>query len=286
MGIAGLPASFARLGCHCGCDSARLAPAPRSGSYGHARSLAMTRSTVNDAEIAKFTAMAEQWWDPKGKFKPLHKFNPVRMRYIRDNLCRQFGRDTNAIRPFEGLSILDVGCGGGLLCEPLTRLGADVTGIDAAERNIAIARIHAEQSGLEIDYRATTSEAMVAAAERFDVVLNMEVVEHVDDVPLYMKSCADLVAPGGVMFTATLNRTARSWALAVIGAEYVLRWLPRGTHDWNKFLTPEEIGAQLKHNGLTIIDQTGVVFHPLADEWRLSSDMAINYMVLAERPTL
>ena len=246
----------------------------------------MTRSTVNDAEIAKFTAMAEQWWDPKGKFKPLHKFNPVRMRYIRDNLCRQFGRDTNAIRPFEGLSILDVGCGGGLLCEPLTRLGADVTGIDAAERNIAIARIHAEQSGLEIDYRATTSEAMVAAAERFDVVLNMEVVEHVDDVPLYMKSCADLVAPGGVMFTATLNRTARSWALAVIGAEYVLRWLPRGTHDWNKFLTPEEIGAQLKHNGLTIIDQTGVVFHPLADEWRLSSDMAINYMVLAERPTL
>lgn len=241
------------------------------------------QTTVNDAEVAKFTAMAEEWWDPKGKFKPLHKFNPVRLAYIREHLIRHFGRDASAIRPFEGLAILDVGCGGGLLCEPLTRLGAKLVGIDAAERNIAIARIHAEQSGLDIDYRATTSEALAAAGERFDVVLNMEVVEHVDDVPFYMKSCADLVAPGGLMFTATLNRTARSWALAVIGAEYVLRWLPRGTHDWNKFLTPEEIGAQLQRNGLTVADQSGVVFHPLADEWRLSEDMGINYMVLAER---
>ena len=241
------------------------------------------QTTVNDAEVAKFTAMAEEWWDPKGKFKPLHKFNPVRLAYIREHLIRHFDRDASAIRPFEGLAILDVGCGGGLLCEPLTRLGAKLVGIDAAERNIAIARIHAEQSGLDIDYRATTSEALAAAGERFDVVLNMEVVEHVDDVPFYMKSCADLVAPGGLMFTATLNRTARSWALAVIGAEYVLRWLPRGTHDWNKFLTPEEIGAQLQRNGLTVADQSGVVFHPLADEWRLSEDMGINYMVLAER---
>ncbi len=244
----------------------------------------MTGTTVNDAEIAKFVAMAEEWWDPKGKFKPLHKFNPVRLSYIRDNLCAHFGRDSNSIRPFEGLHILDVGCGGGLLCEPLTRLGARVVGVDAAERNIAIARVHAEQAGLDIDYRVTTSEALVAAGESFDVVLNMEVVEHVEDVPLYMKSCADLVAPGGVMFTATLNRTARSWALAVIGAEYILRWLPRGTHDWNKFLTPEEITAQLKRNGLKVTDQTGVVFHPLADEWRMSSDMGINYMVLAQRP--
>ncbi len=244
----------------------------------------MTGTTINDAEIAKFVAMAEEWWDPKGTFKPLHKFNPVRLTYIRDNLCAHFGRDPNSIRPFEGLRILDVGCGGGLLCEPLTRLGAMVVGVDAAERNIAIARVHAEQSGLDIDYRATTSEALVAEGESFDVVLNMEVVEHVEDVPLYMKSCADLVAPGGVMFTATLNRTARSWALAVIGAEYILRWLPRGTHDWNKFLTPEEITAQLKRNGLTVTDQTGVVFHPLADEWRMSADMGINYMVLAERP--
>lgn len=245
----------------------------------------MTETTVNDAEIAKFTAMAEQWWDPKGKFKPLHKFNPVRLAYIRDNLVRHFGRDATSIRPFESLRILDVGCGGGLLCEPLTRLGATVTGIDAAERNIAIARIHAEQSGLEIDYRATTSEALVTAGESFDVVLNMEVVEHVDNVPLYMKSCADLVAPGGLMFTATLNRTARSMAFAVIGAEYVLRWLPRGTHDWNKFLTPEEIKAQIRRNNLRVTGETGVVFHPLADEWKLSSDMGINYMVLAERQT-
>lgn len=244
----------------------------------------MTQTTVNDAEIAKFVAMAEEWWDPTGKFKPLHKFNPVRLRYIREHLLSHFGRDGAALRPFEGLRILDVGCGGGLLCEPLTRLGATVTGIDAAERNIVIARIHAEKSGLDIDYRATTSETLVEAGETFDVVLNMEVVEHVDNVPLYMKSCADLVAPGGLMFTATLNRTARALALAVIGAEYVLRWLPRGTHDWKKFLTPEEISAQLRRNGLSITDQTGIVFHPIADEWRLSPDMAINYIVLASRP--
>lgn len=243
----------------------------------------MTNTTVNDAEIAKFTAMAEEWWDPTGKFKPLHKFNPVRLAYIRDNLIRHFGRDPSSIRPFEGIRILDVGCGGGLLCEPLTRLGASVTGVDAAERNIAIAKIHAEQSGLDIDYRATTSEALVAAGESYDVVLNMEVVEHVDNVPLYMKSCADLVAPGGLTFTATLNRTARALALAVIGAEYVLRWLPRGTHDWNKFLTPEEIMAELRRNGLTVTDQSGVSYNPLTGEWRLSRDMAVNYMVLAER---
>lgn len=243
----------------------------------------MTNTTVNDAEIAKFTAMAEEWWDPTGKFKPLHKFNPVRLAYIRNNLIRHFGRDPSSIRPFEGIRILDVGCGGGLLCEPLTRLGASVTGVDAAERNIAIAKIHAEQSGLDIDYRATTSEALVAAGESYDVVLNMEVVEHVDNVPLYMKSCADLVAPGGLTFTATLNRTARALALAVIGAEYVLRWLPRGTHDWNKFLTPEEIIAELRRNGLTVTDQSGVSYNPLTGEWRLSRDMAVNYMVLAER---
>ena len=244
----------------------------------------MTDTTINPDEIAKFAAMADEWWDPKGKFKPLHKFNPVRLSYIRDNLVRHFGRDPASIRPFEGISILDVGCGGGLLCEPLTRLGAKVTGIDAAERNIRIAQIHAEQSGLNVDYRATTSEALVAAGEKYDVVLNMEVVEHVDNVPLYMKSCADLVAPGGLMFTATLNRTARSWALAVIGAEYILRWLPRGTHDWKKFLTPEEINAQLRRNGLSVIDETGVTFNPIADSWGLSPDMAINYMILAERP--
>jgi len=249
-----------------------------------ARKPNMTETTINDAEIAKFTAMAEEWWDPRGKFKPLHKFNPVRLGYIREHALAHFGRNGSAMRPFEGLAILDVGCGGGLLCEPLARLGATVAGIDAAERNIAIARLHAEKSGLEIDYRATTSEALAAGGARYDMVLNMEVVEHVDNVPLYMKSCADLVKPGGLMLTATLNRTLRARALAVFAAERVLRWLPVGTHDWNKFLTPDEIKALIIRNGLRVIDQTGVVFHPLADEWRRSPDMAINYMVMAERP--
>ncbi len=245
----------------------------------------MTETTVNDAEIAKFAAMAEQWWDPNGKFRPLHKFNPVRLRYIRDQVASHFLRTSDGLRPFEGLRVLDVGCGGGLLCEPLARLGATVTGIDAAERNIRIASLHAQTSELEIDYRQTTSETLAAAGEQFDVVLNMEVVEHVDNVPLYMKSCADLVAPGGLMFTATLNRTARALAFAVFGAEYVLRWLPRGTHDWRKFLTPDEISAQLTRNGLTVIERTGVAYHPIGDDWRLSRDMGINYMVLAGRPS-
>ena len=245
----------------------------------------MSQTTINDAEIAKFTAMAEEWWDPKGKFKPLHKFNPVRLAYIRDHLVSHFGRDTSGMRPLEGLKIVDIGCGGGLLCEPLTRLGATVTGVDAEERNISIAKIHAEKSCLDIDYRVTTSEALVEAGEKFDVVLNMEVVEHVDNVPLYMKSCADLVAPGGLMFTATLNRTARAYALAILGAEYVLGWLPKGTHDWKKFLTPDEIRSLISRNGLHIIEDKGVVFHPLADEWRLSADTGVNYMVLAARPS-
>jgi 2-polyprenyl-6-hydroxyphenyl methylase/3-demethylubiquinone-9 3-methyltransferase len=245
---------------------------------------AMTETTINDAEIAKFTAMAEQWWDPKGKFKPLHKFNPVRLGYIRDYLLSHFERDGTNMRPFEGLSILDVGCGGGLLCEPLARLGATVTGIDAAERNIAVARLHAEQSGLAIGYQATTSEALAAEGRQFDMVLNMEVVEHVDNVPLYMKSCADLVKPGGLTLTATINRTLRANLFAVIGAERVLRWLPVGTHDWNKFLTPDEIKTLLTRNGLRVIGETGVVFHPLGDEWRRSTDMSINYMIMAERP--
>jgi 2-polyprenyl-6-hydroxyphenyl methylase/3-demethylubiquinone-9 3-methyltransferase len=245
---------------------------------------AMTDTTINDAEIAKFTAMAEEWWDPNGKFKPLHKFHPVRLGYIREHLLRHFGGDGTLMRPFEGLTVLDVGCGGGLLCEPLARLGATVTGIDAAERNIVIARIHAEKSGLAVDYRTTTGEALAASGAQFDLVLNMEVVEHVDNVPLYMKSCADLVKPGGLMLTATINRTARAFALAIVGAERILRWLPVGTHDWNKFLTPEEIRALLTRNGLRVLDETGVVFQPLADEWRRSRDMGVNYMILAARP--
>jgi 2-polyprenyl-6-hydroxyphenyl methylase/3-demethylubiquinone-9 3-methyltransferase len=244
----------------------------------------MTDTTINTAEVEKFARLAEQWWSPTGKFKPIHKFNPVRLAYIREHALSHFGKDGSLRRPLEGLRILDIGCGGGLLCEPLARLGASVTGADAAERNITIAKLHAEQSELAIDYRATTAEALVAAGEQYDIVLNMEVVEHVDNVPLYMKSCADLVASGGLMFTATINRTLRARALAIFAAENVLRWLPRGTHDYDKFLTPEEIRALLTRNGLHVLDQTGVVYHPLADDWRKSPDMGINYMVLAERP--
>ena len=244
----------------------------------------MTETTVNADEIAKFSAMADDWWDPDGDFKPLHKFNPVRLAYIRDWAVKHFRRNEADRRPLEGLRLLDIGCGGGLLTEPLSRLGASVTGVDAGAKNIAVAKLHAERMGREIDYRATTSEALVAEGARFDIVLNMEVVEHVDNVPLYMKSCADLVAPGGLLFSATINRTLRALALAKIGAEYILRWLPAGTHDWKKFLTPDELKALITRNGLKIIDETGVVFHPLADEWRKSPDMGVNYMVLAERP--
>lgn len=241
-------------------------------------------TTINRAEVEKFGKLAEEWWNPDGKFKPLHKFNPVRLTYIRDQLLRHFGRDAMSRRPLEGLRVLDIGCGGGLLCEPMARLGATVVGADAADRNVAVAKIHAGQSGLDIDYRATTAEALADAGERFDVVLNMEVVEHVDNVPLYMKSCADLVAPGGLLFTATINRTARALALAIFGAEYVLRWLPRGTHSYDKFLTPDEIATLVERNGLRVTGRTGVVYSPFRDEWRQSRDMGVNYMVLAERP--
>ena len=247
-------------------------------------SAAPQKSSIDPEEVARFSAMAEDWWKADGKFAPLHKFNPVRLSYIREHLLAHFGRDGAEMRPFEGLSILDVGCGGGLLCEPLARLGATVTGIDAAERNIAIARLHAEQSGVAVTYEATTSEALAARGEQYDMVLNMEVVEHVDNVPLYMKSCADLVKPGGLTLTATLNRTLRARLFAVFAAEQVLRWLPKGTHDWNKFLTPDEIRTLLTRNGLRVTAETGVVFHPLGDEWRKSRDMAINYMIMAERP--
>ena len=244
----------------------------------------MTTTTINDEEVAKFSAMAEEWWDPKGKFRPLHKFNPVRIGYVRDKAIGHFGRDAGQLRPLAGLKILDIGCGGGLLSEPMARLGATMVGADASERNIRIAQLHAGQSGLDIDYRATTAEALAAAGERYDIVLNMEVVEHVDNVPLYMKSCADLVAPGGLLFTATINRTLRARAFAIFAAENVLRWLPKGTHSYEKFLTPDEIAALVERNGLKVVDRTGVVFHPLADEWRQSRDMGINYMVLAARP--
>lgn len=244
----------------------------------------MTETTVDADEVEKFGRLADEWWDPKGKFRPLHRFNPVRLGYIRERMLARFGRDGSLLRPFEGLSLVDIGCGGGLLSEPLARLGARVVGVDASERNIGVARLHAARSGLDIDYRATTAEALAEAGESFDVVLAMEVVEHVDNVPLFMTGLARLAAPGGLVFVATINRTARALALAIFGAEYVLGWLPRGTHRFEKFLTPEEVKAQLTRNGLGLVDRAGVGFDPLRREWRLSRDMAVNYMVVAEKP--
>jgi 2-polyprenyl-6-hydroxyphenyl methylase/3-demethylubiquinone-9 3-methyltransferase len=243
----------------------------------------MTETTIDTAEVEKFERMAADWWDPAGRFRPLHQLNPVRIGYIRDHAIRHFDRDGHARRPFEGLTVLDIGCGGGLLSEPTARLGATVTGIDATETNTRIARAHAERSGLNIDYRASTAEALAADGESFDLVLNMEVVEHVDNVPLFIRSCAALVKPGGLMVVSTINRTLRARALAIFAAENILRWLPRGTHDYDRLLTPEELAAFLTRNGLRVTDRTGVVFHPLANEWRQSPDLGINYMLVAEK---
>jgi 2-polyprenyl-6-hydroxyphenyl methylase/3-demethylubiquinone-9 3-methyltransferase len=239
--------------------------------------------TVDEAELARFAALAGEWWNPRGKMAPLHKFNPVRLGYIRDAACRRFGRDAKRLDCLKGLRMLDIGCGGGLLSEPLARLGADMVGADPAEANIEAARLHAADSGLAIDYRATTAEALAEAGERFDVVLAMEVVEHVADVNLFVALTGAMVKPGGLMVAATLNRTLKSFALAIVGAEYVLRWLPRGTHQWDKFVTPNELEIALERADLRIIDETGVVYNPLADRWRLASDMDVNYMVTAER---
>jgi 2-polyprenyl-6-hydroxyphenyl methylase/3-demethylubiquinone-9 3-methyltransferase len=246
-------------------------------------SSADTRPSIDPAEIAKFSAIAAEWWDPTGKFAPLHKFNPVRLSFLRAEAAAHFGRDPRALRPFEGLSLLDIGCGGGLLSEPMTRLGFAVTGADASERNIGTARAHAVQSGLSIDYRATTAEDLAAEGAAFDVVLNMEVVEHVADVGAYLKACTALVKPGGITIVATMNKTLKSLALAKIGAEYVLGWLPRGTHDWNRFIPPAELRAMLEESGLTICKTQGVSFNPLAWEWVLSSDVDVNYMIISQR---
>jgi 2-polyprenyl-6-hydroxyphenyl methylase / 3-demethylubiquinone-9 3-methyltransferase len=243
----------------------------------------MTSASIDPAEIAKFSAIAAEWWDPAGKFAPLHKFNPVRLGFIRDQAAAHFGRDARSLRPFEGLSLLDIGCGGGLLSEPMARLGFVVTGADASERNIGTARAHAAQSGLGIDYRATTAEDLAAEELSFDVVLNMEVVEHVADVTAYLAACTALVKPGGLTFVATMNKTLKSLALAKIGAEYVLGWLPRGTHDWNRFIPPAEIRTSLEESGLTILKTQGVSFDPLGWDWKLSSDVDVNYMVVAQR---
>jgi len=239
--------------------------------------------TIDPDEVARFSRIAGQWWDARGPMAALHKLNPVRLGYIRDQTAAHFNRDPARLDSLSGLRILDIGCGGGVLSEPLARLGASVTGADPAENNIAAAQHHAAQGGLSIDYRAITAEALAEASEAFDVVLAMEVVEHVADFNLFIETVSALVKPGGLMFVATLNRTVKSFALAIVGAEYILRWLPRGTHQWDKFITPDELEIALEQSGLRLIGETGVIYNLFADRFQLSTDMDANYMVVAEK---
>lgn len=244
------------------------------------------QTTIDPGEIAKFEAMAADWWDPTGKFKPLHMLNPVRLDYITRQIAAEFDRDLTADRPFSGLRLLDIGCGGGLLCEPMARLGANVVGADAAPRNIPVAQLHAEQSGLTIDYRHTTAEDMAEAGEQFDVVLNMEVVEHVADPLAYLTACRELLKPGGLMVASTLNRNPKSFVMGIVGAEYVMRWLPKGTHDWRKFLTPDELFDLLRQAGLDPVDRKGFSFNPVAWSFSISDrDLSVNYVTASRKPS-
>jgi 2-polyprenyl-6-hydroxyphenyl methylase/3-demethylubiquinone-9 3-methyltransferase len=246
--------------------------------------MAQTGRTLDREEVARFASLAGEWWDANGPFKPLHRINPTRLTYIRDRLCGKFGRDPKAGASLEGLSVLDIGCGGGLVAEPLARLGANVTGIDPAPENIEAAKAHAKGGRLDITYRDVTAEALAREGSAFDAVLLLEVVEHVPDVPRFLDQVAPLVKPGGVMILSTLNRTLKAYALAIIGAELILRWLPAGTHDWNRFVTPEELARALQHVGLAVRDITGMAYDLLADEWRLAPDTDVNYLVTATRP--
>ncbi len=240
-------------------------------------------STVDEAEVERFGRLGADWWDPRGPMAALHKFNPVRLAYIRDQAAARFSRDAKKIDCLKGLRMLDIGCGGGILSEPLARLGAVMVGADPSPENVEIAGAHAAKSGLAIDYRATTAEDLAEAGERFDVVLAMEVVEHVVDVDLFVSTCAAMVKPGGLMIAATLNRTLKSFALAIVGAEYVLRWLPRGTHQWDKFVTPRELETAIENAGLRVTGERGVIYNVFADRWQLSSDLDVNYMLVAAR---
>ncbi|MCF6368739.1 bifunctional 2-polyprenyl-6-hydroxyphenol methylase/3-demethylubiquinol 3-O-methyltransferase UbiG [Rhizobium halophilum] len=241
------------------------------------------KTTIDQSEVDRFSAMAAEWWDPTGKFKPLHKFNPVRLGYIRDRVSENFGRDPKGHLPLSGLRVLDIGCGGGLLSEPVARMGASVVGADPSEKNIRIAQTHAAETSVNVDYRAVTAEQLAEAGETFDVVLNMEVVEHVADVDFFMRTCGAMVKPGGLMFVATINRTFKARALAIFAAEHVLRWLPIGTHQYEKLVRPDEIETPLSAGGLDIIHRTGVFFNPLQDRWNLSPDMDVNYMLLGKK---
>lgn len=242
-------------------------------------------TTVDPSEVAKFEAMAAEWWDPNGKFKPLHLMNPCRLDYITSQIAAEFDRDLGSPKPFSGLRILDIGCGGGLLSEPMARLGATVVGADAAEGNLPVARVHADQSGLVIDYRHTTAEALADAGEQFDAVLNMEVVEHVADPLVYLTACRRLLKPGGLHLCSTINRNPKSFAMAIVGAEVILRWLPKGTHDWRKFITPEELYGLLEQAGLRPVDRKGFVFNPISWHWKISDrDLSVNYVTASLSP--
>ena len=242
-------------------------------------------NTVDPGEISKFEAMAAEWWDPNGKFKPLHMLNPCRLDYITQQIAGEFGRDLSQPEPFTGLRLSDIGCGGGLLCEPMARLGATVVGADAAERNIPVAQLHAEQQGLEIDYRHVTAEAMVDQGEQFDIVLNMEVVEHVADPLAYLTACQRLLRPGGLQVCSTINRNPKSFAMAIVGAEYVMRWLPKGTHEWSNFITPHELFELLKQSGMNPVDRKGFVFNPITWKWSISDrDLSVNYVTASVKP--
>lgn len=242
------------------------------------------QTTIDPAEVAKFEAMAAEWWNPNGKFRPLHLMNPCRLDYITSQIAAEYGRDLKKSQPFAGLRILDIGCGGGLLSEPMARLGATVVGADAAPRNIPVAQVHAVSQGLTIDYRHTTAEDLAAAGEQFDVVLNMEVVEHVSDPQAYLTACHDLLKPGGVMICSTLNRNPKSFIMAIIGAEWVMRWLPKGTHDWAKFITPDELYTLIEKAGLDPVDRKGMVFNPVSWGWSLSArDLSCNYVTTSLR---
>jgi 2-polyprenyl-6-hydroxyphenyl methylase/3-demethylubiquinone-9 3-methyltransferase len=241
-------------------------------------------ATLDPAEVETFARIASEWWDPNGKFRPLHKLGPARLAFLRKHLVRHFQRPDERLRPLEGLSVLDIGCGGGLVSEPLARLGATVTGIDPARQNIEAARRHAEDQGLAIDYRAITVEELIAEGRSFDAVLCLEVVEHVPDPAAFMKLCVGLVRPGGLLLASTINRTLKAWLLAIVGAEYVLRWLPVGTHRWDRFVTPDELAGHLAAAGLGGIVSEGMVFDPLSDTWSLSADTDVNYLVAAAKP--
>ncbi len=242
-------------------------------------------SSIDSIEVARFSAMAEAWWDPDGELAALHRLNPARLAFIREQALARFGRDGAKRRPFEGLRLLDMGCGGGLLCEPMARLGFSVTGVDASSENIAMAGAHAAAGALNINYQATTAEALLVRGEAaFDVVLTMEVIEHVADPGVFLRDCASLLAPGGLMIVATLNRTFKALALAKIGAEYVLRWASPGTHDWRKFLTPAELRGFLSGSNCAVDGPFGVVFDVVSGQWRRSDDADINYMMIATRP--